>query len=200
MNERSGKLTIGKSSRRILENGTVNGVHIGSQFTGPSHQIPSLPNWVYKKTSVRTFNCPGMSSNEWAKNRHQILKFLLGCRSLSHTKSLRTWHDIIKNTMWKTSSSEYSIPKLIEMLKLLKPRIAAFVYGHRLGTVNILKELQKTGNLIRDASNVVSCRRTSIHFDLSQVHLSEALELKFFNTIWNKDNNLGSMWRKKKQK
>ena len=115
----------------ILENGTVNGVHIGSQFTGPSHQIPSLPNWVYKKTSVRTFNCPGMSSNEWAKKRHQRLKILLGCRSLRHTKSLKTWHDIIKNTMWKPSSSEYrpySFPKLIEMLKLLKPRIAAIVY------------------------------------------------------------------------
>ena len=114
--------------------------------------IKSLPYGVYQKISVRTFTCPGLSLNERAKNRHKILQNLLGCGSLRHTKNLIIWHDIINNTLIshdisKHSSNDYRpcpIPKLIEILKLLKPRIAAVFYCQRLGTDNILKNLQKT--------------------------------------------------------
>ena len=45
----------------------------------------------------------------------------------------------------------YPITKLIETLKLLKPRIIAIVYCQRLGKENNLKDLQKTGSFIIDA-------------------------------------------------
>ena len=116
------------------------------------------------------------------------------------------WHDCINNSVSKHPNHPnrpiYPVPQLIEDLNNWKHKIAAIVYLRRLGTPNILAELQSTKILVIQVTKHLLTQRVlrDCRFveDLVRVHPSYLTELKLLDIIVRNQGNLRKLIQKRR--
>ena len=116
------------------------------------------------------------------------------------------WHDCINNPVSKHPNHPnrpiYTVPRWIADLNNWKHKIAEIVYLRRVGTPNILAELQSTKILVLQVTTHLLTQRVLRDYrfveDLVKVHPSYLTELKLLDIIVRNQGNLRNLIEKRR--
>ena len=174
------------------------------------HALDTLNPESRKTYSEKIFSIPGLSLNVNTKNPKKIVQNLLS-KDLSEKTDIVIWHDVLNNSISKHESNNFrplTVSQLVDILKSFENKLRALVYCHRFRTSNILlnlKEIEKTTNIkvfsiVDDFISTKKQKDPVFLKKLKALHQSPEVELKHFDFLLRKENELNSITDKSRPK